>query len=67
MDWTKNQVKGINGFKGPNVWGYPTMIFYPKGKKPVEYSGSGERTVRAFVLFLKKHSSKNVDWYAYFN
>jgi protein disulfide-isomerase A1 len=55
MDSTANEVDGLN------IQGFPTIKFYPKGKKnsPVDYSG--ERTEDGFIDYLKRHSSANFE------
>lgn len=38
--------------------GYPTLLFYPAGKKSFEpITFEGERTVKGFYQFLKKHAA----------
>jgi protein disulfide-isomerase A1 len=48
MDATANEVESVS------VQGFPTIKFYPKGKKqnPVDYSG--ERTEEGFLKYLKE-------------
>jgi len=50
MDSTANEVEGLA------VQGFPTLKFYPRGRKsnPIDYSG--ERTEEGFIDFLKKNS-----------
>jgi len=51
MDATANEVDGLE------IQGFPTIKFYPKGKKsaPVDYDG--ERTEEGFIKYLKEHGA----------
>ena len=42
------------------------MIFYPADSEPLE-KYTGNRTVIAFVDYLKEKSSDKVDWFPYFD
>jgi len=50
MDATANEVEGLN------IQGFPTIKFYPKGKKnsPIDYNG--DRTEEGFISFLKTNA-----------
>jgi len=56
MDSTANEVDDLR------VQSYPTLKFYPsnKKKKPVEFDG--DRTKEGIIKWLKKHTTKVVDW-----
>ena len=55
MDSTANEVEGVS------IRGFPTIKFYPKGRKhnPVEFDG--DRTEEGFISFLKKHGTAKID------
>ena len=55
MDATENEVEEVQ------IQGFPTIKFWPAGKKdkPIEFDG--ERTVDAFVAFLKQHATNKIE------
>ena len=55
MDATENEVEEVQ------IQGFPTIKFWAAGKKdkPIEFEG--ERTVDAFVSFLKEHATNKID------
>lgn len=57
MDATANEIDQ----PGVNVQGFPTIIFFPAGKKdsPVDYSGA--RTAEAMADFIKEHATSKFD------
>lgn len=57
MDATANEIDQ----PGVNVQGFPTIIFFPAGKKdsPVDYSGA--RTAEAMADFIKEHATTKFD------
>lgn len=50
MDATANEVDGLN------IQGFPTLKFYPRGRKSSPLDYNGERTEDGFIEYLKKNS-----------
>ncbi len=50
----------MNNISGVNISGYPTLLFYPAGKKgsPIHYDGDHE--VGAMEFFIKAHATNKV-------
>jgi len=55
MDATANEVEGVE------IRGFPTIKFFPKGRKHNPLDFEGDRTEEGFTEFLKKHSSANFE------
>lgn len=51
-----------NEAPGHPIQGYPTIKFFPAGKKskPVDYQRSGTDTIDGFIEFIKKHATNPV-------
>jgi protein disulfide-isomerase A1 len=54
MDSTANEVESVS------IQGFPTIKFYPAGKKNAPMDFDGDRTVEGFTKFLQKHSTNAV-------
>jgi protein disulfide-isomerase A1 len=55
MDSTANEIEGVE------IKGFPTIKFFPKGRKHNPIDFEGDRTEEGFTEFLKKHSSANFE------
>ena len=55
MDSTLNETDKVS------IQGFPTIKFWPAGKKDAPMDFEGDRTVDGFVDFLTKHSSNKVE------
>lgn len=57
MDGTTNEID----FPGVQVRGFPTILFFPAGKKTAAVDFDGSRDVAGFVSFLKQHATNPVN------
>ena len=54
MDATANEVESVS------IQGFPTIKFWPAGKKSSPMDFNGDRTVEGFTTFLAQHSTNPV-------
>ena len=54
MDYTANEID----VPGIEIRGFPTLLFFPNGKKAEPITYQGAREVNDFIDFLKQHSTK---------
>ena len=54
MDFTRNEVDNIN-FKG-----FPTITFWPAGKKDFPIDFEKQTTLEGFLNFLKQHAGNSI-------
>jgi len=54
MDSTANETDKVS------IQGFPTLKFWPAGKKRAPIDFEGDRTVEGFIEFLNKHAYHKV-------
>lgn len=54
MDATANEVESVS------IQGFPTIKFWPAGKKDQPIDFNGDRTVEGFTTFLQKHATNPI-------